>query len=57
MAVYTASNHIPMFRYGLIMIDPPWQFDNWSSAGEKKNATAQYDCWTLDQVDKFEAVA
>lgn len=50
MNVYTHTDQIPLFRYGLIMIDPPWQFDNWSKAGEGKNAAAQYDCWTLDRV-------
>ena len=32
------------------MADPPWSFDNWSTAGEAKNAKAQYDCTSLDWI-------
>jgi N6-adenosine-specific RNA methylase IME4 len=38
------------FGYDLIMADPPWSFDNWSRAGEAKNAKAQYDCTSLDWI-------
>lgn len=50
MTAYADFNEIPLFRYGLIMADPPWRFENWSAAGEAKNAVAQYDCMTLDQI-------
>lgn len=30
-----------------IMADPPWSFDNFSAAGEAKNAKAQYACMDL----------
>lgn len=30
--------------YDFIMADPPWRFDNWSHAGEHKNASAKYEC-------------
>lgn len=40
---------IPL-SYDLIMADPPWSFDNWSAAGEAKNAKAQYDCTPLDWI-------
>lgn len=30
--------------YDVIMADPPWSFENWSAAGEKKNAKSQYLC-------------
>jgi N6-adenosine-specific RNA methylase IME4 len=36
--------------FGLIMLDPAWSFDNWSEAGEEKNAKAQYDCMTIDEI-------
>ncbi|MBN9497839.1 MAG: hypothetical protein J0H39_13870 [Alphaproteobacteria bacterium] len=35
---------LPLFSYGRILIDPPWQYENWSKKGEHKNASAQYDC-------------
>ncbi|MCR9276221.1 MULTISPECIES: MT-A70 family methyltransferase [unclassified Mameliella] len=40
----------PAGGFGLIMADPPWQFSNWSEAGEGKNATAHYDCEPLDWI-------
>lgn len=35
---------LPMLAFDVIMIDPPWSFDNWSEGGNAKNAKAQYDC-------------
>ncbi|WP_245521324.1 MT-A70 family methyltransferase [Rhizobium azibense] len=32
------------------MADPAWSFDNWSVAGEEKNAKAQYECMTTDEI-------
>lgn len=40
----------PHGGFDLIMADPPWRFDNWSEAGEEKNATAHYDCTPLDWI-------
>ncbi len=31
-------------RYGAIIADPPWRYDNWSVAGSKKNAIDHYPC-------------
>ncbi len=50
MTVFARIEDVPLFRYGLIMADPPWSFDNWSVAGEAKNAKAQYDCTPLDWI-------
>ena len=36
--------------YDLIVADPPWSFENWSAAGEKKNAKAQYRCMSLGDI-------
>lgn len=33
-----------MFGYDLIMADCPWRYENWSHAGEHKNASAKYTC-------------
>lgn len=33
--------------WDFIMADPPWSFDNYSAAGEAKNAKAQYACMDL----------
>jgi len=40
----------PNGGFDLIMADPPWQFDNWSEAGEEKNAMAHYDCTPLEWI-------
>ncbi|MFY0682845.1 MAG: DNA methyltransferase [Thalassovita sp.] len=50
MAVYSRFTDIPQFKYGLIMADNPWSFDNWSAAGEKKNPKSKYDCMTLEDI-------
>ena len=50
MAVFREISEIPLFRYGLIMADPPWAYENWSKAGEGKNAAQQYVCQSLDWV-------
>lgn len=50
MSVFCDPDQIPLFRYGLIMADPPWRFENWSQAGERKNASAQYDCMGLEAI-------
>lgn len=39
-----------LFGFDLIMADPPWKFENWSKKGEAKNASAQYDCMSLDDI-------
>src|ERR1039458_4371236 len=42
-----------MFGYDLIMADPPWQYENWSAAGEHKNASAKYSCMSLDEIKRL----
>jgi len=50
MTAYADITDVPLFRYGLIMADPPWQYENWSAAGAHKNASAKYECQSLDWV-------
>lgn len=40
---------MPM-SFGLILSDCPWSFDNWSASGEVKNAKAQYDCMSTEDI-------
>lgn len=40
----------PAGGFDLIMADPPWSFDNWSEAGEAKNAKAHYACTGIDWI-------
>lgn len=41
---------LPLFSFDFIMADPPWSFENYSEAGEAKNAKAKYDCMPLDAI-------
>jgi N6-adenosine-specific RNA methylase IME4 len=36
--------HLIPLRYGAIIADPPWRFENYSAAGEAKNPVAHYSC-------------
>ncbi|GAB5431266.1 MAG: MT-A70 family methyltransferase [Epibacterium sp.] len=50
MAAFSNFADMPLFRYGLIMADPPWSYENWSAKGDHKNASAKYDCIGLDDI-------
>lgn len=34
----------------VILADPPWRFDNFSTAGEKKNPSVHYACHTIEDL-------
>jgi N6-adenosine-specific RNA methylase IME4 len=53
MASFTDLNQIPLFRYGLIMADPAWKFENWSAKGEDKSASAHYRCMSLEDIKQL----
>jgi hypothetical protein len=38
------------FSYDVIVIDPPWDFENYSAAGTKKGADPHYDVMTLGDI-------
>lgn len=42
--------NLPPLSYDFIMADPPWAYENWSEKGEHKNASAQYDCMSLEDI-------
>ncbi len=50
MSAFASIDEVPLFRYGMIMADPPWQYENWSQAGEGKNAAQHYECRDLEWV-------
>ncbi|MEP1093174.1 MAG: MT-A70 family methyltransferase [Rhizobiaceae bacterium] len=35
------------------MADPPWSYENYSKAGEAKNAKAHYDCMSLEEIKRM----
>lgn len=52
MTVYKRFDDVPLFRYDLIMADPNWLYENWSEAGNEKNAAQQYHCDPVDVIKK-----
>ena len=46
-----------MFGYRVIYADPPWRYENYSKAGEWKNAARHYDCMSIDQIAALPALA
>ena len=50
-AIATSSMSVlPLFKYGAIYADPPWNFHNFSEAGEGRNAKSHYDCMSLEDI-------
>ena len=41
---------LPAHSYDLIVIDPPWSFTTWSSAGQDKSASKHYRIMTLADI-------
>ena len=51
MTVYSGSfSDLRLFRYSLIMADPPWAFRHFSAKGQRKSAQAHYQCASLESV-------
>lgn len=48
--IYTKFDKLPLFRYGCIVADPPWLFQNYSDKRSGKGAAAQYDCQDIDWI-------
>jgi len=44
---------LPMFRHDLLVVDPPWAFDNWSRKGTKKGALRHYQTLQLNEIKNF----
>ena len=46
-----ALTEFPMFRYDLIVADPPWAFESWTDdGGNAKGAKGQYDVMPLHEI-------
>lgn len=41
---------LAMFGYRVILADPPWAFENYSEAGEGRNANQHYPTMTADEI-------
>lgn len=50
---FRSIGEVPWNRYGLIMADPPWKYENWTPKGEAKNPSSHYDCMTLDDIKEL----
>lgn len=44
---------LPRRHYGLILADPAWRYQTWSTAGEGKSPQAHYPCMGLDQIARL----
>ena len=53
MTAYTQIGDVPLFKYGLIMADPPWLFNLRTKKGEAKSPQAQYDCMSLEAIKEM----
>jgi len=42
--------NLQMFGYDVIVVDPPWDFENYSDAGTKKGADPHYDVMVLADI-------
>jgi N6-adenosine-specific RNA methylase IME4 len=51
----TFADMRPVGGYPVALIDFPWKFENWSERGEEKNATAHYDCMSIEEIKAFPA--
>lgn len=47
MTAYSRIEDIPLFKYGLIMADPPWRFDHW---GDGTDRGPDYQTMTLPEI-------
>ena len=41
---------LKMFGYQLLLLDPPWGFENWSEKGEDRNANQHYGTMTWEEI-------
>lgn len=44
---------LQMFGYDLLVVDPPWDFENYSDAGTGKGADPHYDVLPIDKIKAF----
>lgn len=42
--------NLRMFGYEVIYADPAWRYENYSKAGEWKNAARHYDCMSIEDI-------
>jgi N6-adenosine-specific RNA methylase IME4 len=42
-----------MFGYKVILADPPWQFENWTESGTRKNASSHYSCMSRGELQSL----
>ena len=49
MTAFADFDQIPLYKYGLIMADPPWAFANWGEPNDR-SAAAHYGTMDLDGI-------
>lgn len=54
MTAFVDFADVPLFRYGAILADPPWRFENYSEKGEVKNPVAHYECMNVGDLAEIQ---
>lgn len=50
MTAYSQISDVPLFRYGLVMADPPWAHERWSDRGSDRAPDQHYDTMALSEI-------
>lgn len=48
--------NLPRGHYGAILVDPPWQFDAWSKAGDGRSAQQHYGTMDVKQMVRLPVI-
>ena len=43
-------HNLPLFHFGAIYIDPPWNFEPYADSGAGKNPSRHYDCMSINDI-------
>lgn len=50
MTAYSQISEVPLFRYGLLMADPPWKHERWSDKGSDRAPDQHYSTMTTEMI-------
>lgn len=50
MAAYSSIQDVPLFRYGMVMADPPWRHARWSDRGSNRAPDQHYSTMTMSDI-------
>lgn len=47
---FTNLADVPLFAYGMMVVDPPWRFSTWSAGGQEKSPERHYETMAIDEI-------